>query len=153
MIPESVNLPWFVFLSLFAIFCYFPLIHEFIRRVEKYRPSSLQDLISHEDIIRTSKTFVLQPPFWGNRSVFILFIVAVTKFIDENQLPHLLLYGPPGTGKTSAILACARRLYSPAQFRSMVNCIISIRIKPMKNVTLIFAYSGFRIKRFGWSRN
>lgn len=24
-------------------------------RVEKYRPSTLQDLISHEDIIRTSK--------------------------------------------------------------------------------------------------
>ncbi|CAD1470103.1 unnamed protein product, partial [Heterotrigona itama] len=42
------------------------------------------------------------------------------KFIDENQLPHLLFYGPPGTGKTSTILACARKLYAPAQFNSMV---------------------------------
>lgn len=75
MVPENLNLPW----------------------VEKYRPQSLQDLISHEDIIQT-----------------------ITKFIDENQLPHLLFYGPPGTGKTSAILACAKKLYSPGQFRSMV---------------------------------
>lgn len=75
MVSGTPNLPW----------------------VEKYRPSTLQDLISHEDIIRT-----------------------ITKFIDENQLPHLLFYGPPGTGKTSAILACARKLYQPGQFRSMV---------------------------------
>ncbi|KAJ1538787.1 Replication factor C (RF-C) subunit, partial [Nowakowskiella sp. JEL0078] len=56
--------------------------------VEKYRPSTLDDLISHTDIIST-----------------------ITKFIDENKLPHLLFYGPPGTGKTSTVLACARRLY------------------------------------------
>ena len=36
---------------------------------------------------------------------------AVTRLIDANKLPHLLLYGPPGTGKTSTILACARRMY------------------------------------------
>ncbi|XP_043463500.1 replication factor C subunit 5 [Leptopilina heterotoma] len=65
--------------------------------VEKYRPAQLDDLISHEEIIRT-----------------------INKFIEENQLPHLLLYGPPGTGKTSTILACARKLYTPAQFNSMV---------------------------------
>ncbi|XP_034949430.1 replication factor C subunit 5 isoform X1 [Chelonus insularis] len=72
---KQINLPW----------------------VEKYRPSTLNDLISHEDIIRT-----------------------INKFIDENHLPHLLLYGPPGTGKTSTILACAKKLYTPAQFNSMV---------------------------------
>ncbi|KAK2581831.1 hypothetical protein KPH14_002297 [Odynerus spinipes] len=65
--------------------------------VEKYRPKQLEELISHEEIIKT-----------------------INKFIDENQLPHLLLYGPPGTGKTSTILACARKLYTPAQFNSMV---------------------------------
>ncbi|XP_051163404.1 replication factor C subunit 5 [Leptopilina boulardi] len=65
--------------------------------VEKYRPAQLDDLISHEEIIRT-----------------------INKFIEANQLPHLLLYGPPGTGKTSTILACARKLYTPAQFNSMV---------------------------------
>ena len=66
--PKAVNLPW----------------------VEKYRPSGLDELISHEDIIRT-----------------------IRKFMDENRLPHLLFYGPPGTGKTSTILACAKEIYSP----------------------------------------
>ncbi|XP_022191548.2 replication factor C subunit 5 [Nilaparvata lugens] len=65
--------------------------------VEKYRPSKLDDLISHDDIIRT-----------------------INKFIQEDQLPHLLFYGPPGTGKTSTILACAKQLYPKAQFSSMV---------------------------------
>jgi replication factor C subunit 3/5 len=46
--------------------------------------------------------------------------VTVNRFITEDQLPHLLFYGPPGTGKTSTILACARQLYAPAQFSSMV---------------------------------
>ncbi|XP_076290733.1 replication factor C subunit RfC3 [Lasioglossum baleicum] len=65
--------------------------------VEKYRPKKLEDLISHEEIIKT-----------------------ITKFIDDDQLPHLLFYGPPGTGKTSTILACARKLYTAGQFNSMV---------------------------------
>ncbi|CAH1377444.1 unnamed protein product [Tenebrio molitor] len=65
--------------------------------VEKYRPSSLEDLVSHEDIIKT-----------------------ISKFIRDDQVPHLLFYGPPGTGKTSTILACARQLYTPSQFSSMV---------------------------------
>ncbi|XP_018330316.2 replication factor C subunit 5 [Agrilus planipennis] len=76
MRPESnKNLPW----------------------VEKYRPSTLDDLVSHEEIIKT-----------------------INKFIIQDQFPHLLFYGPPGTGKTSTILACARQLYSPKQFTSMV---------------------------------
>lgn len=45
---------------------------------------------------------------------------TVNKFIKEEQLPHLLFYGPPGTGKTSTILACARQLYKPQSFGSMV---------------------------------
>ncbi|XP_037934930.1 replication factor C subunit 5-like isoform X2 [Teleopsis dalmanni] len=65
--------------------------------VEKYRPAKLDDLISHEEIIST-----------------------INRFINQKQLPHLLFYGPPGTGKTSTILACAKQLYTPAQFKSMV---------------------------------
>ena len=65
--------------------------------VEKYRPKHLQDLISHEDILKT-----------------------IHRFMDENRLPHLLFYGPPGTGKTSTILACAKQLYKPKEFNSMV---------------------------------
>ena len=47
--------------------------------VEKYRPASLEDLVAHEDIIS-----------------------ILTRLIDNDNLPHLLLYGPPGTGKVSA---------------------------------------------------
>lgn len=65
--------------------------------VEKYRPSTLNDLVSHEAIIST-----------------------ISKFMKDDQVPHLLFYGPPGTGKTSTILACAKQLYTPKQFSSMV---------------------------------
>jgi len=65
--------------------------------VEKYRPNALDELISHEDIVST-----------------------IRKFISQDKLPHLLFYGPPGTGKTSTILACAKEIYSPKQFNSMV---------------------------------
>lgn len=40
--------------------------------------------------------------------------------MKEDHLPHLLFYGPPGTGKTSTILACAKMLYKPHEFNSMV---------------------------------
>merc|ERR1712062_157975 len=73
--PRKANLPW----------------------VEKYRPNALQELISHEDIIKT-----------------------IRKFISQDKLPHLLFYGPPGTGKTSTILACAKEIYSPKEFNSML---------------------------------
>jgi len=65
--------------------------------VEKYRPTALDELISHKDIIST-----------------------IQRFMKEDRLPHLLFYGPPGTGKTTTILACARQLYSPQEFKSMV---------------------------------
>ncbi|KAG6813838.1 Subunit of heteropentameric Replication factor C (RF-C) [Tricholoma furcatifolium] len=58
--------------------------------VEKYRPVTLDDVVSHKDITTT-----------------------IEKFIEKNRLPHLLFYGPPGTGKTSTILAVARRIYGP----------------------------------------
>ncbi|PWN97033.1 putative RFC3-DNA replication factor C, 40 kDa subunit [Tilletiopsis washingtonensis] len=64
--------------------------------VEKYRPATLSDLVSHKDITAT-----------------------VERFIEANRLPHLLFYGPPGTGKTSTILAMARRIYGDG-FRNNV---------------------------------
>lgn len=65
--------------------------------VEKYRPKKLDDLISHAEIINT-----------------------IQKFIDSQQLPHLLFYGPPGTGKTSTILAVAEQLYGHKNMKKMV---------------------------------
>ena len=50
--------------------------------VEKYRPSELDEILAHEEIISTIRTL-----------------------IKENKLPHLLFYGPPGTGKTTTVLA------------------------------------------------
>ncbi|KAJ8481640.1 hypothetical protein ONZ51_g5864 [Trametes cubensis] len=64
--------------------------------VEKYRPVTLDDVVSHHDITST-----------------------IEKFIEKNRLPHLLFYGPPGTGKTSTILAVARRIYG-ADFRKQI---------------------------------
>ncbi|KAJ2660376.1 Subunit of heteropentameric Replication factor C (RF-C) [Coemansia sp. RSA 1200] len=56
--------------------------------VEKYRPQSLDELVSQRDIVDT-----------------------LQRFVDDGKLPHLLFYGPPGTGKTTTILAIARKLY------------------------------------------
>lgn len=41
----------------------------------------LEDLVAHEDIVS-----------------------ILTKLIDSNNLPHLLLYGPPGTGKVCYVM-------------------------------------------------
>ena len=71
----SVNLPW----------------------VEKYRPSALQELISHEDIIRT-----------------------IRKFITEDKLPHLLFYGP-----VSIFLFGRKYLFMPIPFID-IQCFISL---------------------------
>lgn len=56
--------------------------------VEKYRPSTLSNVIEHENII-----------------------LALNSYKEKKFMPHLLFYGPPGTGKTSIIMAYARELY------------------------------------------
>ena len=59
--------------------------------IEKFRPASLDEIASQNDVIGTIK-----------------------RLTDTSQLSHLLFYGPPGTGKTSTILAVARQLYGSA---------------------------------------
>jgi replication factor C subunit 3/5 len=56
--------------------------------VEKYRPNNINDIISHDQTIKTIK-----------------------KLLIGGSLPHLLFYGLPGTGKTSTIMALAREIY------------------------------------------
>jgi replication factor C subunit 3/5 len=56
--------------------------------VEKYRPSTLSEIISHDNITNTLR-----------------------KFMISKTMPNLLLHGPSGTGKTSTIISCAKELY------------------------------------------
>jgi len=56
--------------------------------VEKYRPSSLGELVAHEDIV-----------------------CMIERMMAKKQLPHMLLHGPPGTGKTSTITALGKTMY------------------------------------------
>ena len=56
--------------------------------VEKYRPNNINEIISHDQNIKTIK-----------------------KLLIGGSLPHLLFYGLPGTGKTSTIMALAREIY------------------------------------------
>ena len=56
--------------------------------IEKYRPKTFDDIISHKTIIDILK-----------------------KTTKEKKLQHLMFHGPPGTGKTSTIMACAKELY------------------------------------------
>lgn len=55
---------------------------------EKYRPRRLDDLIGNEYLQKTLK-----------------------RFLDHNQMPHLIFYGPSGLGKTSVARALVRELY------------------------------------------
>ena len=130
--------------------------------VEKYRPNSLDDLISHEDIIRTSNVpclFSLPCLVLSRLTTPFFFHCAVNNLIEKNKLPHLLLYGPPGTGKTSTILACARKLHGP-KFGSMIlelNAsdargidVVRNQIKSFASSRQLFRYTPHPISLFYW---
>ena len=65
--------------------------------IEKYRPRTLNEIISQEE------------------SINILNNTLIT-----GELPHLLLYGSPGTGKTSSILALCNQLFGPTRVNERV---------------------------------
>lgn len=64
--------------------------------IEKYRPTTLDEVSGHDSVIKT-----------------------IRKFVDSGKIPHMLMYGPPGTGKTSTIQAIAREIYGK-NYKNMV---------------------------------
>lgn len=66
--------------------------------IEKYRPKTLDEIISHTTIISTLK-----------------------QAIEKNTLQHLLFHGPSGSGKTSVAMAIARSLYGPKMDLMVLN--------------------------------
>ncbi|MGA8710341.1 MAG: replication factor C small subunit [Thermoplasmata archaeon] len=56
--------------------------------VEKYRPSSLRDMVGQDAILPLLRSYA-----------------------EKRSMPHLLFAGPPGSGKTTAALALSRDLF------------------------------------------
>jgi len=56
--------------------------------VEKYRPTSLKEMVGQDAIVPLLKSYA-----------------------EKKSMPHLLFAGPPGSGKTTAALALARDLF------------------------------------------
>ncbi len=56
--------------------------------IEKYRPQSLDDIKGHEPIVDRLK-----------------------RYVERDDLPHMLFSGPAGVGKTTAATAIAREVY------------------------------------------
>lgn len=53
--------------------------------LEKYRPKTLSEVYGNDEPLN-----------------------ALRSFVQQGNIPHLILTGPPGTGKTSSVLCIAR---------------------------------------------
>lgn len=80
--------------------------------VEKYRPSTLDQVTGHENVIST-----------------------IRQFIANKRVPHMLFYGPPGTGKTTTILALAREIYGGD--RGMRNMVLELNASDDRGIDVV----------------
>ena len=100
--------------------------------VEKYRPWTMEEIISHEDILK-----------------------ALSRLISLRRLPHLLFYGPTGSGKTTTALACARKIYASGSLKGNVlelNAsdergidVVRYQIKDFSSTSQVFSRTSFKL--------
>ncbi|KAJ3797228.1 P-loop containing nucleoside triphosphate hydrolase protein [Lentinula aff. detonsa] len=79
--------------------------------VEKYRPKTIDDVSAQDHTV-----------------------AVLRKTLTSTNLPHMLFYGPPGTGKTSTILALARQLFGPDNFR---NRVLELNASDERGITIV----------------
>jgi len=114
--------------------------------IEKYRPSSLDEVAAHTEIVSTSEELAPQiraAAHWGQTpteasppptdATLLSTVPAVKRFMKEDRLPHLLFYGPPGTGKTSTILALAREMYG----KSVSNMVLELNASDDRGINVV----------------
>lgn len=72
-------------------------------QVERFRPQTLSDVLSHDDIVHTSerrrtRSLRQQTATISQRDSLRTLggVCAVERFLRGGQLPHLLFHGPPG---------------------------------------------------------
>ncbi|MFA5381574.1 MAG: replication factor C small subunit [Candidatus Micrarchaeia archaeon] len=86
------------------------MVNELLPWTEKYRPSKLDDIIGHTEIINTLKAFVKQ-----------------------KNMPNLLFAGPPGIGKTTAVLALAKELFGD-DYKS---CVLELNASDTRGIEVV----------------
>lgn len=89
--------------------------------VEKYRPSSLKDVMGQEWIVK-----------------------ALTNFIKEKKIPHMIFTGPAGTGKTSSAVALVKDLLGTENIFDKIlemNASDNVRMKTVQNEIKSFTKS------------
>ncbi|CAJ0577871.1 unnamed protein product, partial [Mesorhabditis spiculigera] len=64
---------------------------------EKYQPTKLDDLVSHDNIVKSMR-----------------------RCIKSRRMPNMIFYGPPGAGKTSTILSMAQEVYTAKHVSAFV---------------------------------
>ena len=89
--------------------------------VEKYRPSSLKDVMGHEWIVK-----------------------ALSHFIKDKKIPHMIFTGPAGTGKTSTAVALVKDLLGTDNIFDKIlemNASDNVRMKTVQNEIKSFTKS------------